>query len=30
MGTIKIVSENFVDYLHLSRCSRQWKTVNAL
>lgn len=30
MASVKIVSENFVDYLHLSKSSGQWEIVNAL
>ena len=30
MATVKIVSEEFVDYLHLAKCDGQWSIVNAL
>lgn len=30
MASVKIVSESFIDYLHLSRSSGQWEIVNAL
>jgi hypothetical protein len=30
MASAKIVSEDFIDYLHLSKSSGQWKIVNAL
>lgn len=30
MASVKIVSENFIDYLHLSKNSGQWKIVNVL
>jgi hypothetical protein len=30
MATVKVVSNDFVDYLHLARCDHQWKIINAL
>jgi len=30
MASIKIVSENFIDYLHLSKSTGKWEIVNAL
>jgi hypothetical protein len=30
MASVKVVSNNFVDYLHLAKFNNQWKIVNAL
>jgi len=30
MATVKIVSEEFVDYLHLSKCGETWSIMNVL
>jgi hypothetical protein len=30
MASVKIVSEKFIDYLHLSKCNDTWSIVNAL
>ena len=30
MASVKIVSEKFVDYLHLSKCEDRWEIVNVL
>ena len=30
MASVKIVSEKFVDYLHLSKCAGEWSIVNVL
>ncbi len=30
MASVKIVSEKFIDYLHLAKCNKTWSIVNAL